>query len=461
MLSLGQHTARNCEGVTRRELLRVGGLGSLGLGLPELLRSGAQAAPVGSTFGRAKSCILCFMWGGQPHQDLYDLKPNAPEELRGEFEPIRSSVPGTHLGELIPKISALAHRFSLIRSVTHPDSTHTVAMHTMMTGYRHRRPNSNPMNAPDDFPCFGAVMQKFRPSTGALPSGVSLNAPGVEVPSGHVFPGFFAGFLGRNFDPMFVGDDPAQADFKPIQALKGIEPQRVAGRQRLLSELDDFRRRFDFVDAVHDAGAFHEKAFSLVSSPAAVRAFDLNEEAPSLRERYGSSSFGQGCLLARRLVEAGVRLVTVNWARLYQPNVADLWDTHANQFNLLRNRLCPAFDAGLSTLLDDLHERGLLDETLVVVMGEFGRTPKINKNGGRDHWPGCNSVLLAGGGIAGGAVHGASDNLAAFPSRDPVTPEDLAATIYHALGLPLHTEIIDHTGRPLPVCHGKPLRLFG
>ena len=454
---LGDSTLGMGSGFTRREWIRVGGLVAAGLMLPDLLRREAAAETTGKAFGRAKSCILCFMFGGQPHQDLYDLKPNAPVEVRGEFEPIQSSVPGIFLGELIPKTAALAHRFSLIRSVTHPDSTHTIAMHSMMTGYRHRRPASNPMNAPDDFPCFGAVIQKLRPSEGVLPSGISLNAPGNEIPLGHIFPGFFAGFLGKSYDPLFVTEDPVKEGFKPLQTVSNVAPTRIAGRQRLLDQLDDFRRDFDFVESVQSTELFQRRAMSLLSSPEATRAFDLEREPRSRREQYGFSSFGQGCLLARRLVEAGVRLVTVNWARDYQPKIADHWDTHADHFRLVRDRLSPAFDTGLSALLEDLQQRGLLDETLVVVMGEFGRTPQINKNAGRDHWPGCNSVLLAGGGVHGGLVHGASDNIAAYPSRDPVGPEDLAATIYHALGISLHTELIDHTGRPMPLSAGKPL----
>lgn len=462
MLSLGNSTVRLCEGVSRREWLRAGGLSALGLSLPQLLATdeSVQAAPANTqhgVFGRAKSCIFLFMWGGQPHQDLFDLKPNAPSELRGEAQPIASSVPGLQLGEWIPQTAARANRFALVRSVTHPDSTHTIAMHSMMTGYRHRRPNTNPTNAPDDFPCFGAVMQKLRPSSTPLPSGICLNGPGNEVPSGHIFPGYFAGFLGRNYDPMFVTDDPAAEEFQPIRTSTEVLPARINRRVQLLDELDAFRRQHDFDPSVNDASAFHAKAISLVSSPDACRAFDLKQESVEMRERYGNSSFGQGCLVARRLTEAGVRLTTVNWGRNYQPGVADHWDTHARQFPLLRERLCPAFDAGFTALLDDLEDRGLLDETLVVVLGEFGRTPKINTKGGRDHWPGCNSILLAGAGITGGAVHGASDGIAAFPTHDAVGPEDVAATIYHALGVPLTTMIADHTGRPLPICTGKPL----
>jgi hypothetical protein len=462
MLPLGVGDVRLCDGLSRREWLRAGALSAVGLTLPQLLAAPASGQDEGNSFGRAKSCILCFMWGGQPHLDLYDLKPDAPVDLRGECQPISSSVPGTLLGDPIPMIAARAHKFALVRSVTHPDSTHTIAMHYMMTGYRHRRPATNPMNAPDDFPCFGAVVKKLRPSVGSLPSGISLNAPGLEVPLGHIFPGFFAGFLGSGFDPMFVTEDPAAENFRAVQQVEGEALQQLHRRAELLDELDAFRRQQDFDQRVSQASLFHAKALDLITSAEARRALDLQQEPSRVREQFGNSSFGQGCLLARRLIEAGVKLVTVNWARTYQPSVADLWDTHARHFPLLRQRLSPAFDRGLSALLDDLDERGLLDETLVVVMSEFGRTPKINANGGRDHWPGCNSVLLAGAGIRGGAVLGASDGLAMYPSSDAVGPEDLAATIYHALGMPLLSQVVDHAGRPMPICTGRPLmQLFG
>jgi len=462
MLPLGMKAVKLCDGVTRREWLRIGGLSAMGLSLPQLLAGQAQAAPAKGSFGRAKACILCFMWGGQPHLDLYDLKPEAPVELRGECRPISSSVPGLQLGDPIPKIAARAHQFALIRSVTHPDSTHTIAMHYMMTGQRHRRPDTNPMNAPDDFPCFGAVMQKLRPSSTPLPSGISLNAPGLEIPLGHIFPGFFAGFLGSGFDPMFVTDDPAAEDFAPIRKVAGKERDVLDRRAILLSQLDAFRARHEFDPRVQQSNAFHDKALQLISSAEASRAFDLKREPDNIRERFGKSAFGQGCLLARRLIQSGVKLVTVNWARTYQPAVADLWDTHSRHFPLLRDRLSPAFDVGFSALLDDLAENGLLEETLVVVMSEFGRTPKINGNGGRDHWPGCNAVILAGAGISGGAVLGTSDNLAMYPASDPVSPEDLAATIYHALGMPREAHVVDHTGRPFAISTGRPLvELFG
>ena len=461
MYSLGGRLSRVCDGTTRREWLRAGGLSSMGLMLPELLKADESSQGRGGTFGRAKSCIFCFMFGGPAHQDIWDLKPNAAVDLRGPFNPISTSVPGTHFGEHIPRTAALADKFALIRSVTHPDSTHTVAMHYMQTGMRHRRPNTNPTNLADDFPCFGATMNLLEQQPGLLPAGISLNAPGNEIPSGHIFPGFFAGFIGRQYDPMFVTDDPSRPGFNPLPVAGGISSQRVDRRASLLSRLDQLRTKLDHVQAVRDASNYQAKALSVLNSPRAVRAFDLDREKRTVRERYGMTSFGQGCLLARRLVESGVRLVTVNWSRDYEARVADHWDTHADNFGK-HKKLLPAFDLGYSALLEDLQQRGLLEETLVAIIGEFGRTPKINAKAGRDHWPGCFSITLAGAGIRGGLVHGSSDSIAAYPASDPVSPEQVAATIYHALGVSASTELIDHSGRPFPLTTAKPLLgLFG
>lgn len=434
--------------------------------LPDLLRAEdvavEQPQRAGGSFGRAKACIVCFLFGAPAHQDIWDLKPEAPVEVRGPFQPIASSVPGLQLSEHIPRTAQMADQFALIRSVTHPDATHTVAMHYMMTGHRHRRPATNPTNLPDDFPCFGAVANRLLRGSSTLPPGISLNAPGNEIPSGHIFPGFFAGFLGTAFDPMFITDNPASRRFEPLPIARDQQPERWRDRRALIQQLDRWRAAVEVSESIRTSDLYREKALHLMSSPAALDAFDLAREPAERRERFGSTPFGQGCLLARRLVEAGVRLVTVNWARDYQAVVADHWDTHRDNFALHRDRLLPAFDQGYTALLTDLRERGLLDETLVVVLGEFGRTPTINKQAGRDHWPGCFSITLAGAGIRGGAVYGASDRIAAYPVENPVGPEDVAATIYHALGIPQRTELVDLTGRPIRLWSGKPLtQLFG
>ena len=450
--------AQLCQGVTRRAWLRAGGISSLGLMLPDLLRAeDADSLPKGASFGRARSCIFCFLFGAPAHQDVWDLKPAAVPEVRGPFDPIATSVAGTQVSEHIPRTAQLADQFALIRSVTHLDSTHTVAMHYMQTGVRHRRPQTNPTNLPDDTPCFGAVMNRLHPSDTVLPAAISLNAPGNEIPSGHIFPGFFAGYLGNRYDPMFVQDDPTLPDFSPLPVARSLPRERLYARERLLGQLDQIRRRLDLNPALRDAEKFQQRAISLLSAPEAAHAFDLDREKTAVRQRYGMTPFGQGCLLARRLVEAGTRLVTVNWARDYQARVADHWDSHADNFSKHKELLMPALDLGYSALLEDLQQRGLLDETLVVVSGEFGRTPRINAKAGRDHWPGCFSIQLAGAGIHGGLLYGASDSTAAWPARDPVTPEQVAATIYHLLGIPRDTRFEDLSGQPQQLINAAPV----
>jgi hypothetical protein len=456
MYSVGRHGVPLCEGLTRRQWLCVGGLGAAGLGLPELLRARAapgRPRPGADGFGRAKSCILCFLFGAPAHQDVWDPKPDAPAEYCGEFRPAASSVPGTRLGEHIPLVARQAHRFALVRSVQHPDNTHTVAMHYMLTGRRHAQPDTNPRNQPTDFPCFGAAVGYLRLGPGGLPAAVSLNAPANQVSANnHVFPGFFAGLLGSRHDPLFVAQDPSAPGFAPLPTAGPAEAGRLRRRRGLLETVDRRRRELDAVAAVREFGEYHRRAFGLVTSPEARQAFDLAREPAAVRDRYGRSPFGQGCLLARRLVEVGARLVTVNWAR-----DDAYWDTHADNFRLLRDSLLPPFDRAFSALLADLDQRGLLGETLVVCLGEFGRGPKVNAAAGRDHWAACNSVVLAGGGVRGGQVHGASDRLAAYPATPPVSPADLAATVYHALGIDPRTPLHDALGRPLPLSDGRPL----
>lgn len=468
MLIIPGHPGRCCEGATRREWLRVGGLGAVGLNLPLLAagrslaegNEGALSRP--RSFGRAKSCIVLFLFGAPAHQDLWDLKPAAPREVRGEFRPIASSVPDLFVGEHIPELAQRAHRYALIRSVTHPDNTHTVAMHYMLSGVRHSRPATNPQNAPDDFPCFGAVanyaaanrlrsLGSAAASPTGLPASVSLNSPANQVSANnHIFPGFFAGFLGTGYDPLFVSQNANVRDFHPLPAVDNLG--RLAARRNLLTSIGGQSNRVAPAAAVQNMEGEYSRAFEMLTSPAVQRAFALQDEPAALRAAYGATPFGQGCLLARRLVAGGVSLVTVNWER-----DDAYWDTHANNFASMKNKLCPNFDRGLSALLDDLTQRGMLDETLVVCLGEFGRTPHINKAAGRDHWAPCNTVLLAGAGIPGGAVHGSSDRLAAYPASHPVTPQDLSATMYHLLGIDWRQTIRDPQGREYLLSTGEPV----
>src|SRR5262245_4463287 len=470
MFSIPGHAARCCEGISRREWLRLGGLGTVGLSLP-LLAAGRARGEASrreknppASFGRAKSCIVLFLFGAPAHQDLWDLKPEAPSAVRGEFRPIASSVPGLFVGEHLPELAQRAHRYALIRSVTHPDNTHTVAMHYMLSGVRHARPATNPQNAPDDFPCCGAVMNyvgSHRRSSGrrgetsrtaaSLPAAVSLNAPANQVSANnHIFPGFFAGFLGTSYDPLFVSQHASSPDFQPLPAVENRD--RLASRRQLLESVDRPSNRVEATAAVRGIEGEYARAFDVLTSPAVRRAFVLDEEPAALRSAYGPTPFGQGCLLARRLVERGVSLVTVNWER-----DDAYWAQHHDTFIDLKSKLCPNLDRGLSALLDDLAQRGLLDETLIVCLGEFGRTPQINASAGRDHWAPCNTVLLAGAGLPGGTVYGASDRLAAWPATNPVTPQDLSATMYHLLGIDAETIIHDAQGRPYPLSTGEPV----
>jgi len=476
---------RTCDWTTRREWLRVGGLSALGLSLPQLLArpslGGESPRPVGGipekahsvpprigsgSFGRAKSCILLFLFGAPAHQDTWDLKPDAPSEVRGEFQPIATKTPGLFIGEHLPMLAARSDRYSLIRSVTHEDNTHTVAMHYMLAGIRHKRPNTNPQNAADDFPCFGAVMnyaqqhgfRSGRPQTTAtnalqtgLPTAVSLNAPANQVSANnHIFPGFFAGMIGGSYDPLFISQHPNQPDFRPVVAQES--PERLQSRQELTRAYQQQVRRLEEIASVRRLNEQQSQAVRLLASPEARVAFELEKEDAATRARFGATPFGQGCLLARRLVEAGVSLVTVNWER-----DDAYWDTHKNNFIDLKTKLLPNFDQGCSALLDDLQSRGLLDETLVVCLGEFGRTPKINNAAGRDHWAACNSVMLFGAGLPGGFVYGASDRTAAFPARDAVSPEALAATIYHLLGVDPRLVLYDAQRRPVSLLHADPI----
>ncbi len=469
MLLIPGQSSRTCEGWSRREWLRVGSLGGLSLGLPQLLstRGSAETAlPVdrGAGFGRAKACIVLFLFGAPAHQDTWDLKPTAPAEVRGEFAPIATNVSDITISEHLPLLSSRVDKLAQIRSVTHPDNTHTVAMHYMLTGVRHARPATNPRNAEDDFPCFGAVMNlvdslREPAARCALPAGISLNAPANQVSANnHIFPGFFSGLLGGRFDPLFIAGQPDKPGFAPIVATDTAG--RLHGRQQLRVALEAGSRsepsRPAGIPTSHplaiNVESSYDRAFQLLSSSATGSAFDISREPEALRQKYGMTPFGQGCLLSRRLVDAGVPLVTVNWQR-----DDAYWDTHADNFKLHKNTLLPNFDRGFSALLDDLSDRGMLDDTLVVVLGEFGRTPKINKNAGRDHWAACNTVVLAGGGVPGGQVYGASDQIAAYPARNAVLPEDLASTIYHLLGVDPELPLSTVDGRRLQLSHGSVL----
>uniref|UniRef100_A0A7C2P0Q9 DUF1501 domain-containing protein n=1 Tax=Schlesneria paludicola TaxID=360056 RepID=A0A7C2P0Q9_9PLAN len=454
-----------CPGrITRRELLQLGSLGLFGLGLPQLWTGRALAETVASSsasFGRAKQCIFLFMWGGPAQQDTWDLKPNAPREVRGEFQPISTVVPGIQIGEHFPLLAQRTDRLAIIRSMTHDNVDHTTATHYLLTG----QPPPVGGDLDKDWPSLGSVMARLGRGTPPMPPFVSMRptVPG-DVPrfveQSH---GQFAGWLGPTHNPLVIDADPNAADYRvgDFAPIEGVDAVRLAHRRSVLAALDGELNN----PARRTMAAHYDRAFQLLDSPVAKEAFDLSQEPDALRDRYGRNPHGQSVLQARRLIERGVSLVTVFWPNDGIKNVSVYWDTHSRNFIDLKQRLMPVADQAFSALLDDLQDRGLLDETLVIWSGEFGRTPKVGQRNsdagagadGRDHWPNCFTTVLAGGGVPGGQVYGSSDRFAAYPASDAVAPVDLAATVYHLLGVPPHLELRDAQNRPLVVCPGEVL----
>lgn len=456
----------------RRRWLRLGALAGAGLSLPKLLAVESESKPLAPT---AKSCILLFLEGGPAHQDLWDLKPQAPLGVRSEFRPIATTTPGIEVCEHLPMLARQMHHLALVRSVHHAIVDHNAGAYYALTG---RPPLAGARlivnDEPDNFPPFGSVLARmFRQPR--LPEYVLL--PDIMSNNNFDLPGQRAGFLGPAYDPLVAGDPSAPGYQAPgLGLLDGVTAERLQDRRALL---DQFASGFNGTSGTSASrlDVHYTRAFDLLGSAETRRAFDLSQESPATRERYGLPDrvdrsvearkfgglphLGQCLLMSRRLIEAGVRLVTVCSGRKYD----QAWDTHRDHFPLLKKSLTPYLDRGFSALLEDLSERGLLQETLVVAMGEFGRTPKLGQitsgagadAGGRDHWPHCYTALMAGGGIRGGTVFGASDRFAAYPARNPVTPEDIAATVYHALGVHPESRILDSLNRPHTVALGNPI----
>lgn len=442
---------RHCDGMTRREALRVGAIGLGGLSLPSLLR----AAPV---HGRAKSVIVLFLSGGPSHLDMWDLKPEAPEEIRGTFRPIDTNVPGIRISEHMPRMARLADKWAVIRSMAHSTANHPVASYWMMVGsVIQRNINQRAEMSREDRPHPGSVLAKMRGAAPGMPAFVM--APEAISPVGPERPGQHAGFLGAAYDPYRVNSDPNLPDYSPgaLRLRAELSSVRLEGRRGLLTAIGQQTRYLEQTAAAATLDPYYTRAFDLVASPAAQRAFDVTAEPAKVRDRYGRHIFGQSVLLARRLVEAGVRLVHVNWVRHDNGKGGQGYDSHRDHLNWSKKELLPPTDAAFSSLIEDLADRGLLDETLVIVMGEFGRTPRFNKAGGRDHWPSCFSVALAGGGIRGGQVYGASDKIGAYPTANPFRPQDLTATLYQCLGINPHSLIHDQLHRPYALAEGEPV----
>lgn len=445
----------------RRDVLRVGGMGLLGLTLPKLLQA-EDAAKESKPVARAKSVIFLFQWGGPSHVDTFDRKPNVPDAYQSKFDWIGTSVPGMQVCEHLPRVSKIMHRVTQIRTVHHTMNNHNSAGYTALTGVEPPTDDQRLRDSIDLFPTYGSIVDRVAPNTNGMPTFVSFPH---TIADGSVTPGQRASFLGKMHDPLFVPNDPNAPDFKLSQLSlpADVSFDRLSDRRRLQQLINEQAKELDRSAAAQGLNAYYTKAIRMLNSPKVREAFNLSAEPDVIREAYGRTTYGQGCLLARRLVESGVKFVSVYFDRSIggQRTTDGGWDTHGfnktRMYKILPKRHLPITDHTLPTLLNDLDDRGLLDETLVLWMGEFGRTPKINKEVSRDHWPKCYTALLAGGGVAGGAVCGRSDRTGAFPDRDPVTPGDLSATMYHALGIDHTTEVRDNLNRPLPISNGKPI----
>jgi hypothetical protein len=414
---------------------------------------------------RAKHIILLHQFGGPSHLDTFDMKPDAPAGIRGEFKPIATALPALSVTEHLPRFATVIDCFAQVRSVNHRMRNHNSATYYSLTGHAPPLDDIRLRDTQELYPAYGSTVAKLRPAEDpAVPSFVSY--PHV-LRDGSVTPGQHASFLGKAFDPFFIPRDPNRGDFSlPELSLPSSLPlgrledrrglQQLIDRQSSLSEWSETARGID---------TFYSRAVTMLSTPRVKRAFELSEEPERLRDAYGRTTYGQSCLLARRLIEAGVRFVSVYFAPFIGGGNGG-WDTHGDNFNQLKKRLLPITDQAVPTLIQDLRARGLLEETLIVWMGEFGRSPKVQNTkqfgpDGRDHWPDCYTVLFAGGGVTPGAIHGSSDRIGAQPASDPVSPDDIAATMFWALGIDPATEVIDPLGRPLPIAAGKPItRLF-
>lgn len=462
---------RHPIGMIRREFVQVGFSGLLGLSNLDLTRQVARAGSVDSAgrplprsgvTPRVKHVILIFQTGAPSHVDTFDMKPEAPDGIRGTFKPIESNVPGMYVTEHMPKLSRHFDKLAVVRSMQHRYNNHLNATHELLTGHSQPGAFFDKIASRDDYPCFAGTLEYARPSREGVPSGVTLPTFLMEGPL--VWPGQNAGFLGPKFDPWLIKSDPNGKDFRvdDVSLPPGLAVERLADRRTLLNTLGKLSDRLD-ADRGPETGGLDEQrrqAYSMLLSRKVAGAFDIQGEPDHVRDRYGRHSFGQSLLLARRLVEAGVPIVQANMGRVQN------WDSHQDIFRRLSKDLLPPLDQGVAALLEDLDARGLLEETLVILTGEFGRNPKIGTEGGvnpgRDHWSPCFTSVFAGGGVRGGQYIGASDKNGAYPATRPTTPNDFGATVYQALGIDSDLELRDKFDRPIQVVRGEPIRgLFG
>lgn len=473
MLTLLGTERRFCDGISRRDLLKAGSLGLLGtlFNLPTVSSAALVSTP--SRTAKAKSVIFLFLHGGAATQDMFDLKPDAPENIRGEFKPMTTSAAGVQICEHLPRMARWMHKAALVRSVHHSAGSHNVV--PTFTGWTQPVPEQNVAN-PNHPPSMGSVCEYLKDPANNMPAYVCVPNYLGWGESGRR-PGIYGGYLGSRYDPLCSECEPHydpdvyirnRALPEPIRGRplipngtlrEGITLDRLDARRDLLGQLDAHARDLDRQQQIFNRN--QAQAFDLLTSNRLRAAFELDREDARLRDRYGRTLFGESTLTARKLVEAGVQFVNVFWDN-YQPRMNSQdhgWDTHESNFVTLRERYLPWLDQTYSALMDDLDNRGLLEETLVVTISDFGRTPRINANGGRDHWTNCYTVMLAGAGIRGGTVHGSSDAHAAYVRENPVSPADICATVYHCLGIDPDMLIHDRTGRPIPIAQGgQPIR---
>ncbi len=452
---------RHGVGFLRREFIQVGFSGLIGLGMPRLAARAAEATPSSPKVPsqhRAKSVIIVFFTGGLSHHETFDMKPEAPERIRGDFKPIATSVPGIYLGEHLPLLAARADKLAIVRTFSHTNLNHLNSTHMMLTGQNQPGAFFDKIATRDDYPCYAGALNALRPRSDGIPSGVNLPTFLMEGPL--IWPGQHAGFLGARHDPWQVRQDPSRPGFgfEGLTLPAGLTIERLGRRRSLLDAIGP-QLEATAAQAGSEPDAYHaqvDQAMTLLLSGKAASAFDLAAESPEVRDRYGRHMFGQTLLLARRLVEAGVPIVQVNMGRVQS------WDHHTNIFRTLKDRLLPPTDRGVSALLDDLGARGLLEDTLVALVGEFGRTPRLSvlpgnpgAADGRDHWGRVFSGAFAGAGVQGGQVIGQSDKIGGYPATRPYSPGDFAATIYRALGVDPTVEFMDRLNRPLRLCLGE------
>jgi hypothetical protein len=444
--------------VTRRRLLQIGGMGLFGMNMPSLLRA-APASGEKKIKARAKSVIFLYQFGGPSHIDTFDFKPEAPDTIRSPHKHIKTTMDGMVTNENLPALAKVMNKCTVIRSMTHEIKNHNPASYYALTGSAPPIDDLTLRDSPDLYPAYGSVVSALAPAKEPMPTFVAyphIIADGTQTPGQH------ASFLGKAHNPLFIGRDISDPSFSmpELSLPDNVSVDRLHDRRGLQQLIDQQARLNDYAAEARGLDAYYAKTMNVLSSDQVRKAFDLASEPKAVRDRYGRTNYGQGVLLARRLVEAGVKFVNVYFSQGIS-GAKGGWDTHGNggakMYPIVDNFHFPVTNQTLPTLLTELDERGLLDTTLVVWMGEFGRTPKINDKAGRDHWPQCYSVLLAGGGVKRNYIHGASDKLAMYPTRDPVRPDDLAATIYYLLGIDPHTEVHDTQKRPMPIAKGNPV----